>query len=787
MNSENCVCENCQRLKEENKRLQSLLIAHGITVKKSQPQQSIDIVDTQFPAFTPAEKIGLFRRLFRGRIDVYPIRWSSSTGRSGYSPACGNEWKPGICHKPRIKCSDCKHRLFLSMNDKVIYDHLTGKHIIGIYPLLNNNTCYFLAVDFDEDHWREDALAFFHSCKELEIPAYLEISRSGNGAHVWIFFLDAVLAKDARNLGSALISYTCARLRQLSLSSYDRLFPNQDTLPAGGFGNLIALPLQKKPRESHFSVFVDEEFLPYPDQWSFLDAVKMMSALEVEKAILKITATGHPIDVAFSSDEENQELWKLTTSTSNKIIGTLPESLKLILANQIFFNKSDLPQSVANRLIRLAAFQNPEFYKTQAMRLPVWNKPRVIGCAENYPQHIGLPRGCIDAVIALFKDNNIKTEIHDQRTIGSKISVKFNGTLRTDQKKALKKMLETDIGVLSATTAFGKTVVAAAIIAQRKTNTLILVHRVELLRQWQERLSTFIEYPDDHLGILGGGKKHITKKLDIAVMQSLLRQENLQELLNEYGQIIVDECHHISAFSFESVLKQVKAKYVVGLTATPFRRDGHHPIIFMQCGAIRHIVTKAETTPTEMKVVATNMIVPEVSHLAAIQDIFRMLSNNTERNHLITKDIVAAFQEGRKILALTDRIEHLLMLRDQLGDQVENCFILHGKLKAKQRAVTLTELAKLDQVTPRIILATGRLIGEGFDHPPLDTLVLAMPISWKGTLQQYAGRLHRADAEKMDVRIYDYVEQNLAPLARMWEKRQWGYRAMGYTISLVNS
>ncbi|MBS0357725.1 MAG: DEAD/DEAH box helicase [Proteobacteria bacterium] len=778
---ENHTCKNCHKLKEENERLNSLLIAHGLVDPKVIKTKTL-IEDTQTTPLTASEKIALFSRLFRGRMDVYPTRWDSTKGKSGYSPTCGNEWKPGICYKPRIKCNDCKHRLLMPINDQVIYDHLTGKHTIGIYPLLTDDTCYFLAVDFDETTWREDALAFLQSCREFEIPAYLEISRSGSGAHIWIFFVNAISAKDARCLGAALISKTCDRSRQLSLSSYDRLFPNQDTLPIGGFGNLIALPLQKAPREKNCSVFVNDEFFPWEDQWTFLSSVKMMSSIDVENAILKTTAANCPIDVAFGSDDDKSEPWALHTSDLKKITEPLPESINLIFANQIFINKAALPQSLANRLIRLAAFQNPEFYKAQAMRLPVWNKPRVIGCAENHLQHISLPRGCITPLLSLLSDHNIKVTIQDERTIGTKICVKFKGKLRSDQNTAFKKMLQQDIGILSATTAFGKTVVAAAIIARRKVNTLILVHRVELLRQWQERLSTFLECEENTFGIIGSGKKQITKKIDIAIMQSLSHQENIEELLSHYGQIIVDECHHLSAFSFESILKQVRAKYVVGLTATPIRRDGHHPIIFMQCGPICHIVKKSENALEQMEVIQLNLITPAICNNTKIQEIFQIITNDVDRNQRIAEDIIVAFNEGRKILVLSARTEQLLLLHEILRNKVESCFLLHGKLGKKQRAAVLAELEQLNPSLPRVILATGHLIGEGFDHPPLDTLVLAMPVSWKGTLQQYAGRLHRAHDDKRNIRIYDYVDQNIPPLTRMWKKRQLGYHAMGYVI-----
>ena len=773
-----------EQLRIENERLKALLAEHSIRWEEEAVSATESIPETSVataPQWSTTEKIALFRRLFRGRTDVYPLRWESATGKSGYSPACGNEWKPGVCNKPRIKCRDCHQRLLLPVTDQKIYDHLAGQHTVGVYPLLADDTCYFLAADFDEADWREDVLAFMRSCHELSIPAALEISRSGKGAHVWIFFADPVPAREARQLGAALISHTCDRTRQLSLSSYDRLFPNQDTLPKGGFGNLIALPLQKRPREQGCSVFVDENFSIYPDQWAFLVSIRSMPRFELENAILRATGGTHSLDTV----EDGREPWIQPAPVSSRISGPLPESLTLVLANQIFIAKDDLSQPLANRLIRLAAFQNPEFYKTQAMRLPVWNKPRIIGCAENFPQHIGLPRGCLDVILDLLEKNDIQAKIRDERLTGCEIAVKFSGKLRKDQKVAIRAMLKQEVGTLCAPTAFGKTVTAAALIAQRKVSTLILVHRTELLRQWQERLSTFLELPNGTLGLIGGGKKKPTGKVDIAVMQSLSRYENLRDLLDGYGQIIVDECHHLSAFSFEAILKQAKARYVIGLTATPFRRDGHQPIIFMQCGPVRHSAERFEHTLTQLEVWPQSVPTPEIPQESAIQDVFRILVNDASRNRRIAQDILLAYQEGRKILVLTERTEHLNLLREALGDKIEHCFVLHGRLPKKQRTTILAKLAELDDSAPRVLMATGRLIGEGFDYPPLDTLVLAMPISWKGTLQQYAGRLHREHANKQNVRIYDYVEHDQPQLARMWGKRQRGYRAMGYQIQAL--
>lgn len=771
-------------LKAENARLIALLEANGIQWRA--PLEQVSPGSTPEPSrLSTDEKVALFRRLFRGRTDVYPIRWEGKTStKSGYSPACANEWRAGVCEKPRIKCGDCGSRLLIPLSDAVLYDHLSGKHTVGVYPLLEDDTCYFLAIDFDEAEWKEDARAFMQSCTELGAPAALEISRSGKGAHVWVFFAGRVPARDARRLGTAIISHTCSRTRQLKLSSYDRLFPNQDAMPKGGFGNLIALPLQKIPRESGCSVFVDAELRPFDDQWAFLAAIQPMAPHDIEPTILRATDGVHPLDVTFIDEEELAKPWQRSMPVGNKLSGPcMPVSLTVTLANLVYFEKAQLPQALANRLIRLAAFQNPEFFKAQAMRLSVWDKPRVIGCAENYPQHIALPRGCLDAAQALLRDNGIRCELRDERYGGEPLEVTFAGNLRPDQQSAVVEMLSHDVGVLCAPTAFGKTVTAAAMIANRGVSTLVLVHRMELLKQWQERLRAFL-YLDKHaIGMIGGGKTKPTGKIDIAVMQSLSRQGEVNPLVENYGHVIVDECHHVGAVSFDAILKRAKAKYVLGLTATPIRRDGQQPIIFMQCGPIRYAAAKPVGAPHDLGVA------PHALHAcidlpleAGIQDVFRHLANDQSRTAAIATKIEHAFSQGRKVLVLTERTDHLDAISATLNGKIPGLFVLHGRMSRKQRAALIEQLDALPPEAPRVLLATGKLVGEGFDHPPLDTLVLAMPVSWKGTLQQYAGRLHREHACKTDVRIIDFVDAGHPALLRMWDKRRRGYAAMGYRI-----
>jgi superfamily II DNA or RNA helicase len=506
-----------------------------------------------------------------------------------------------------------------------------------------------------------------------------------------------------------------------------------------------------------------------------------MSTHDIEPTILLATGSTHPLDVTFISDEDFKEPWKRSDVTTKKLTDPMPESVEITQANLIYIEKAPLPQPLLNRLIRLAAFQNPEFYKAQAMRFPVWNKPRVIGCAENFPRHIGLPRGCLEPSLELLRENGIRCDIKDERFPGQPIDIQFGGTLRDDQTRAAKAMFKHDTGILCAPTAFGKTVTSAALIARRSVNTLILVHRTELLKQWKERLQTFLNVKKKDIGTMGGGKVKPSGIIDIAVMQTLTRREELLDQLDNYGQVIIDECHHLSAVSFENILKRTKAKYVLGLTATPIRRDGQQPIIYMQCGPIRYTAETPENAPKQLEVIphyVTSIINarPDVR----IQELFQHVAEDSHRTKSIVDKVKEFYKQGRNILVLTERTDHLESIKEDLSSSIDTFYFLHGRMSKKQRATVINELDELPADAPRVLLATGKLVGEGFDHPPLDTLVLAMPISWKVTLQQYAGRLHREHANKSAVKIIDVVDTGHPALLKMWERRQRGYRAMGY-------
>ena len=735
-------------------------------------------------------KIALFRSLFRGRDDVYPRRFESrKTGKSGYAPACANEWVRGICEKPRIKCAVCPHRRFLPVTDDVVRWHLSGRDgegqpfVAGVYPLLLDETCYFLAVDFDKAGWQADAVAFLHGCRRLGLVGALERSRSGRGGHVWLFFEEVIPSVLARRLGSHLLTEAMEDRPDIGLDSYDRLFPSQDTLPQGGFGNLIALPLQRRPRDQGNSVFVDDDLVPWADQWAFLASLSKVGRNEVERIVQDAERRGRVLGVRLPPQDEGEvEPWTAPPSRRRReppICGELPESLELVLGNQIYIAKQGLTPGLRNRLLRLAAFQNPEFYKTQAMRLSTYDKPRVIACAEDHPQHIAMPRGCLDDVRQALTDLGVRSVIRDERNEGRTIEVAFRGELRREQRAAANAMLSHDIGVLAATTAFGKTVVAAWLIAQRGVNTLVLVHRRQLLDQWVERLSTFLGLPAKSIGRVGGGRSRANGFVDVAIIQSLVKKGIVDDRVAAYGHVIVDECHHLSAHSFESVARQATARFVVGLSATVARKDGHHPIIVMQCGPVRYRVNaraQAAARPFEHFVLVQpttfhSVRSPDPDKRLEFQALYQALVDDPTRNRRIADDVIEAVKNGRSPLVLTERKDHLDILEQLLATHVSNLVVLRAGMGKKQRHAVADRLAAVPADEGRVVLATGKLVGEGFDDPRLDTLFLTLPVSWRGTVSQYAGRLHRLHDAKRAVHIYDYADVNVPMLGRMFDRR----------------
>jgi len=741
--------------------------------------------------------------LFRGRDDVYARRWESKKKvGSGYSPVCRNEWKHGLCGKPKMACSKCSNKSYAPLDERVVNDHLRGGMVAGIYPMLRDETCWFLAIDFDDGDWKKDISALNDVCMTFGIPFVVERSRSGNGGHAWFFFEAPVSAALARKFGTSLLTRATQERHEITFKSYDRFFPNQDTMPKGGLGNLIAIPLQKEARNAGNSVFVDGNFEPYPDQWAFLGTIQKLS----EDVVLALTAQMSPageLGAVKLNEEDGQKPWETCKVELQSI--DFPREIEFVKANMLYIPKNGISERALNRLKRLAVFRNPEFFKHQAMRMSTFGKPRIICCADDTFGHLCLPRGCEQEMKALLAEHEVNATCMDKRNCGKTIAVEFNGTLRDEQPLALEKMLEHDIGVLSGTTAFGKTVVAIRLIAERKVNTLIIVDKVTLISQWKKRLQEFLcihetlpEAEADHkkrgrkksreiIGQIGDGKNTLSGIIDIALMQSLNKSAKANECVKNYGMIIVDECHHAAAFSFEKVLKTASAKYVYGLTATPTRKDGHHPIIFMQCGPIRFrddAKMQAEKRPFD------HFIIPRFTSLRpplgrdeqdmSIQDFYSEIVVNEMRNQLIVDDVVNSHQQGRSCLVLTERTAHLKLLAKALSEKIPDVISLKGGMGTKQTAEILTHIHETPVDSQLTLIATGKFIGEGFDEARLDTLFLTMPISWKGTLQQYAGRLHRLYANKKEVQIYDYVDIHVKMLEKMYGRRLNGYASIGY-------
>jgi superfamily II DNA or RNA helicase len=779
----------CERLRVENQQLRERC---GLPQVETAAQSTANTVEFDSTSATVTsksssdEKVKLFRSLFRGREDVYAVRWEGRNGKTGYSPAHRKIWSNSFQKRPD------EPKEYFPLTDQVIHDHLTGKLTAGVYPLLTDETCWFLAADFDKATWQDDVRAFLQTCADWKIPAALERSRSGRGGHVWIFFDAPLPAGLARKLGAAILTRTMERRHQLGLDSYDRFFPSQDTMPKGGFGNLIALPLQHLPRSHGNSVFLAADFNPHPDQWAFLSGIQRTSLPEIETLVRDAERSDEIIGVrrSVTDDDSNEDPWTLPPSRKKKdqpIPGPLPPSVKIIRSNLVYVEKEGLPSAMLNRLHRLAAFQNPEFYRAQAMRLSTFGKPRVIRCAEEFPKHIALPRGCLDEITAFFKSHNVAVQLEDQRFVGSSIEVKFHGQLRPEQQAAAKAMLASDEGILCATTAFGKTVIAAWLIAAWKVNTLVLVHRRQLLDQWRERLAAFLNLPIKSIGQIGGGRRRASGMIDVAVIQSLNRKQVVDDIVANYGHVIVDECHHLSAVSFEQVLRQVKARYIMGLTATPQRKDGHHPIIVMQCGPIRHRVdarAQALARPFNHFVIPrpTNFRLPPSTEKPEMHELYAALADNKARNDLICVDLMRSVKAGRSPILLTERTSQVDEFASRLTGLVKHIVVLKGGMGAKQRRAIAEQLTTIPDGEERVLLATGRYIGEGFDDARLDTLFLAMPISWRGTLQQYVGRLHRLHDSKREVIVYDYVDGCVPVLSAMYSKRVRGYEAVGYFL-----
>lgn len=795
-------------LHKENEVLKSLLKIHGVEyetrMKEDMNKPIYSLVSVPTITLSIDERIRLFQSLFKGREDVFARRWfSKTTGKSGYQPVCINEWKQGICDKKKYRCVICPNRNFAPLTTQDMYRHLEGKDeyccdVVGLYAIMQDNNCAFLCADFDDKNckygYKEDVLAYVGVCREWLIPYAIERSRSGNGAHVWIFFEAPLPASKARRLGNAILTEAMTHNGQMSFNSYDRFFPNQDYLPEGGFGNLVALPLQGQARRKENSVFVDNDFLVYKDQWAFLYNLKKIQESTIDQ-LLRL--------------HSQEELGKLSMSSESKPwVTPLPQNItqedfhakvEIIRADKLYIPLKAVSAKVLNHLKRIAAFKNPEFYSKQALRLSTYAIPRIISCFDITNEYLAMPRGCEDATQSFLNDNAVTYTITDKTNHGNKISVSFQGEEREEQLEAINALLPYTNGILHATTAFGKTVTAAAIIARKKVNTLILVHSKALLKQWHDRLTEFlnIDYPKHEeknkrgrrkvfspIGCFDSSGNTLHGIIDIALIQSCLDEDGVKPFVQDYGMVIVDECHHVSSITFEQVLMSIKAHTIYGLTATPIRKDGHQPIIFMQCGPIRF------TTDVKSQIAKQSFdrfLIPRfTSYNSILEDrlsiatLYKYLSEDEIRNNLIVEDICKAVNTGRTPIILTNRTAHVSVLAEKLKATIKNVISLTGAGTTREKREAMQRLQTIPDSEQLVIVATGKYIGEGFDYPRLDTLFLALPISWEGLLTQYAGRLHREYEGKKDVRIYDYIDIHEPICDSMYRKRLKGYAAIGY-------
>lgn len=817
---ENEIC----RLQQEISRLHLLLDQAGISYE--QPPVHEETQDTVLPVPITEAHAKLLYSVFRGRKDVYSKRGLRKDGGSSYFPQCDNFWKYGLCPKReggKTKCADCANRRWSQLTQRILMNHLRGDRpdgtdVIGVYPLLPDETCNFLVFDFDnhdsdlaeandgandDPSWMEEVDALRTICVAQGISPLVERSRSGKGAHIWLIFDEPVPASLARKFGSALLTKGAETINLKSFKSYDRMLPAQDKMPLGGLGNLIALPLQGQALKKGNSAFIDPFWHAYPDQWEQLRNIQRIKRSWIEEKLREWHLENEPmgmLSVANEQGEDKPKPWEKRRFAFSKeqVIGRM----RITLANQIYVETANLKSALKNSLRRMGAFSNPQYYKKQAMGYETRGVPRIIWCGSEEDGYIAIPRGKLEELTAALQEAGIPYQLTDKRQVGKTIQVSFQGQLYPEQQLACDHLLKYETGILSAATAFGKTAVGAAMIAERKVNTLILVHNREIMKNWMEDLQKFllideklptyttptgrVKQRKNVIGALYAGHDSLGGIIDIAMVASLGSGDAINERIRDYGMVIMDECHHAGAANAEAVLREVSARYVYGLTATPKRDDGMEQKIFMQFGPIRWRFTSKERIAMQG---FTCIVRPRFTALInagepwKIQEAYQAVIHDVRRNQQIVNDVKACISEGHSPLLLTRFREHAAEMEKMLQGCAEHIFLLQGGRSTKERDAIRSAMQSVPANESVLLIAIGQYIGEGFNFPRLDTLMLATPIAWEGNVEQYAGRLHRAYAGKMEIVIYDYVDSHVHVLDQMFRKRLRAYKKIGYTIT----
>ncbi len=765
------------QLRSENARLLTLLRLTPGEARPPGPAQTAmfdttpGMVDIQSP---PAVKVAFFRALFAARTDVYAVRWDNSrTGKAGWLPAVRGGWRRG---------APAAQREYLPLTEEVLAAHLSGERAIGLYPLLDGDRCHWLAADFDGPYAMLDALAYLKAARAARVPAALEISRSGIGAHAWVFFTGPVAAVNARELGTGLLHEAITLRGRMDLSSYDRLFPSQDVLPTSGVGNLLAAPLQGRCRQRGATVFLDLATLePQTDQWAYLSSLGRMTPREVERTT---QALGR-LRVGTAVDH-------LIQATSSRTLPAAPPFIRATLGAGITVHGADLTPALAATLKHAASMPNPLFYERQRRRASTWNVPRFL---RNYDETLEgsliVPRGLIDTLTTTVTQAGSALQISDERTAGAPLNLTFTGVLDADQQGAHHALTGHDLGVLVAPPGAGKTVIACSLIATHAVATLVLVDRKALADQWRARIRELLGIIP---GQLGGGRTKIRGTVDVAMLQTLARRDDIPILTVGYGLVVVDECHHVPAAGFEHAVKQIPARRWLGLTATPYRRDQLDDLIGLQLGPTRHTMTtalpgtlptRADQTPPPQPVLHVHPTAyrytgdANPSAPGGIAAIYRDLTADDARTRQVCEDVHAALEQGRHCLVLTQWTTHLDRLADAVREHGYDPVVLRGGMGAKARTAALTRLQP-GAAGPLLVVATGPYIGEGFDCPALDTLFLAAPIAFKGRLVQYAGRILRPYPGKTTAEVHDYHDILTGVLASSLTRRAPGYTSLGF-------